>query len=232
MAPTSIRTERAVYRLFGHGSPPPAAVESSAFFIRDEKTEAEIIVFGDVEPDSVSVWPRNKGIWEAAAPRVAARKIRAIFIECSYSNDTRDIALYGHLCPRHLAAELTVLAKMVADMRGIQYSGSLRRGRREASDASGLPPTSKCSNADSSNMVDIMSLGPEAIHHEATITEDIPFSEKPLNGFHVYVIHIKDDMADNSNPGEKILRDLEDLEKVFGLGCNFYIPTRGESIWV
>lgn len=92
-------------------------VESSAFFLRDYRTGNEIIVFGDVEPDSISLEPHNKRVWETAAPKVAAGTLRGIFIECSYDDSIHDAYLYGHLCPRHLVAELTVLASKVMEIR-------------------------------------------------------------------------------------------------------------------
>lgn len=92
-------------------------VESSAFFLRDYRTGNEIIVFGDVEPDSVSLEPHNRRVWETAAPKIAAGKLRGIFIECSYNDNIDDAYLYGHLCPRHLIAELTVLASKVMEVR-------------------------------------------------------------------------------------------------------------------
>lgn len=92
-------------------------MESSAFFIQDEKTGHEIIIFGDIEPDSVSLEPRNKRVWEIAAPKIASGCLRAIFIECSYNDAVDDETLYGHLCPRHLIDELKVLAAKVAEAR-------------------------------------------------------------------------------------------------------------------
>jgi cAMP phosphodiesterase len=94
-----------------------AVIESSAFFIRDQYTGREVIVFGDIEPDSISDHPRNTHIWEAAAPRIAEGALRAIFIECSYDDSVDDTFLYGHLCPRHLIAELSVLAARVEQNR-------------------------------------------------------------------------------------------------------------------
>lgn len=91
-------------------------VESSAFFIRDHHSGSEIIVFGDVEPDSLSLEPRNKRVWEVAAPKFAAGTLRAIFIECSYNDSIDDSSLYGHLCPRHLISELLVLAVKVEEI--------------------------------------------------------------------------------------------------------------------
>ena len=88
-------------------------VDSSAFFLRNETDGTEIIVFGDVEPDSVSLSPRNHIVWEDAAGKVASGTLKAIFIECSYDDSVRDQELYGHLCPRHLIAELRYLAAKV-----------------------------------------------------------------------------------------------------------------------
>ncbi|KAJ6160547.1 Cyclic-AMP phosphodiesterase class-II [Penicillium chermesinum] len=99
------------------GEPVSATVESSAFFLRDHDSGNEIIIFGDVEPDSVAFEPRNRRVWETAAPKIAAGKLRAIFIECSYDDSVDDDFLYGHMCPRHLTAELSVLADKVMDHR-------------------------------------------------------------------------------------------------------------------
>ena len=39
---------------------------------------------GDVEADVTSGTDYNARLWEQVAPRVARRRLRAIFIECSY----------------------------------------------------------------------------------------------------------------------------------------------------
>lgn len=117
--------------------PSVVAVESSAFIIRNESKGAEIIVFGDIEPDSISINPRNHIVWDDIAPKVACGALRAIFIECSYDDSVRDEDLYGHLCPRHLIAELLYLAQSVAfsksnssTRRGAESPGLLRRKRK------------------------------------------------------------------------------------------------------
>jgi hypothetical protein len=115
-----------------------ATVESSAFFIRDHHTGNEIIIFGDVEPDCVSLDPRNKRVWEAAAPKIATGKLRAIFIECSYDDSVEDATLYGHLCPRHLIAELTLLAGKVMEARHPRMAIS-SIGKRKHSDYNTYP---------------------------------------------------------------------------------------------
>jgi cAMP phosphodiesterase len=96
-------------------------VDSSAFFIRAESTMTtptkEILIFGDVEPDALSLSPRTALIWTEAAPKIAAGILTGIFIECSYTDAQADAVLFGHLAPRHLLAELSVLSDMVKDVR-------------------------------------------------------------------------------------------------------------------
>lgn len=90
-----------------------SAFDSSAFFLRDDQTGQEVLIFGDVEPDSLSIFPRNNRVWEDAAPKIISHLLKGIFIECSYDDSRTDETLFGHLCPRHLMTELGVLAAKV-----------------------------------------------------------------------------------------------------------------------
>ncbi|CAK7271259.1 3',5'-cyclic-nucleotide phosphodiesterase pde1 [Sporothrix epigloea] len=90
---------------------------SSAYFIRDVKTGREVLMFGDVEPDSVSLSPRNALIWQEAAPKIVAGSLAAIFVECSYDNSQPLDRLYGHLTPWFVAEEMANLASEVAHAR-------------------------------------------------------------------------------------------------------------------
>ncbi|AEO69032.1 uncharacterized protein THITE_121750 [Thermothielavioides terrestris NRRL 8126] len=102
---------------------PPAADEStcvydsSVYFIRDGVTGREILIFGDVEPDSVSLSPRNRQVWQAAAPKIAAGNLAGIFIECSYDDSRCMERLFGHLTPRYILEEMTALAEEVVAVR-------------------------------------------------------------------------------------------------------------------
>ncbi|KAI1337963.1 cAMP phosphodiesterase class-II [Xylariaceae sp. FL0016] len=91
--------------------------DSSAYFIRDSSTGREVLMFGDVEPDSLSLSPRNIGIWQEAAPRIARGNLAAIFIECSYDNSQTDDRLFGHLTPRYVIQEMKNLAAEVEMIR-------------------------------------------------------------------------------------------------------------------
>ena len=88
-------------------------VDSTAYFIRDDPSGREVLVFGDVEPDALSLNPRNATVWAEAATKIAGGHLRAILIECSYDDSQGDNILFGHLAPRHLIKELSVLAEMV-----------------------------------------------------------------------------------------------------------------------
>ncbi|KAL8693433.1 MAG: hypothetical protein Q9218_001743 [Villophora microphyllina] len=92
------------------------AYDSAAYFLRDEHTGKEVLIFGDVEPDSVSMNPRTARVWQDAATKLAAGLLTGILIECSYDNSQSDSMLFGHLTPRHLVAELRTLAGMVRDL--------------------------------------------------------------------------------------------------------------------
>lgn len=109
--------------------------DSSAYFIRDIGTGREVLIFGDVEPDSISLSPRNHRVWEDAAPKVAARTLKAIFIECSYDERQSDDTLFGHLCPRFLMEELQALARQVVVAKQLKAvenrQREMSRGRNE-----------------------------------------------------------------------------------------------------
>lgn len=91
--------------------------DSSAYFIRDSDSGREVLIFGDVEADSISLTPRNMHIWQEAAPRIASGKLTGIFIECSYDDSQTDDRLFGHLCPRFIIEELQALANEVEAVR-------------------------------------------------------------------------------------------------------------------
>ncbi|KAF7592044.1 3',5'-cyclic-nucleotide phosphodiesterase pde1 [Aspergillus hancockii] len=227
-----------------------ASIESSAYFIRDQASGREVIIFGDVEPDSISLDPRNKRVWEAAAPRIASGLLRAIFIECSYTDEVEDQSLYGHLCPRHLIAELTVLAKEVVKAKNPPtWTNSM--GKRKRSDGEG-PVESQPTSPKTRRLEDVLpgastttlSSVPEAVSGTYTepadtgATED-PTGERtwlatdpPLDKLTVYLIHIKEDMDGGQNPATTILKQLTEQAQAAKLGCSFYAPRRGESIRV
>jgi hypothetical protein len=164
-----------------------ATVESSAFFLRDYSTGNEIIVFGDVEPDSVSLEGHNKLVWDTAAPKIAAGTLRAIFIECSYNDSIDDAYLYGHMCPRHLAAELTILAAKVVDMRDSIAQVDKKRKRNETTiggeiSPEQVSPKSKRSQSNSSGVImNITANASSQSRNNSTIDKDMPDATPATN---------------------------------------------------
>lgn len=199
-------------------------------------------MFGDIEPDSVSLEPRNRRVWEIAARKVAAGTLRAIFIECSFNDSVDDHSLYGHLCPRHLVAELKVLAERVVEAQ--QESPSRSRGRsskrkRHDSD-SGSPRTTRTTlpqlSGRNPNHTSEQNPHEESDDHANAIIineeDDNQASPAPLAGLTVYIIHIKDTFSDGPHPSEQILQELRAHSEAAGLGCRFYVPKQGEGIWI
>ena len=119
----------------GISSDPSARVcvyDSSAYFIRDVVTGKEILIFGDVEPDSVSLSPRNLRVWREAAPKVAAGTLSGVFLECSYDNGQPLDRLFGHLKPAFIIEELKVLAAEVEEVKRATMRESRKRKRSVA----------------------------------------------------------------------------------------------------
>jgi elongation factor 1-gamma len=119
-------------------------IDSTAYFIRTESTHStpckEVLIFGDVEPDSISLSPRTAHVWAEAAPKIASGILTGIFIECSYTNAQGDAVLYGHLAPRHLLEELQNLAGMVKEARKEheREREEARKGRKRKRTSQGL----------------------------------------------------------------------------------------------
>ncbi|KAK3725507.1 3',5'-cyclic-nucleotide phosphodiesterase pde1 [Vermiconidia calcicola] len=112
-------------------------VDSTAFFIRDTETCREVLIFGDVEPDTISLNPRTHGVWKEAAHKIAHGLLGGIFIECSYDDSQADAFLFGHMNPRHLVAELQALAYLVANAKAtLHHEKGVKKRKR--SGANGL----------------------------------------------------------------------------------------------
>ena len=218
-------------------------VDSSAFFIRDEATGKEVLIFGDVEPDSIAIEARTLRVWHEAAPKVASGTLGAIFIECSYTDSQTDDSLFGHLCPRHLVKELKQLAGIVGYQRKrpqleatfqVPERNKSKRKRMEDDEMSPTKPRKS-------------KLGPKrdrSAHDGADDVDDSPglladqdlrpYSEGALKGLKVVIIHVKDLLHDGPPAGDTILRQLEEGAGLNGLalGCEFIVSSSGESVWV
>jgi cAMP phosphodiesterase len=245
-----------------HANGTQCVIDSSAYFIRTSPTststtpsspnkEREILIFGDVEPDSLSLSPRTYHIWAEAAPKIAAGVLTGIFIECSYTNAQGDAVLYGHLAPRHLLAELQNLADMVREARREleREREEARKGRKRKRASNGLIAASESDVARKSSRSRTYNIPADT--NDEIMTDPPPASPTPngartrahtpavaaetgvlpLRGVKVVVMHVKDTLADGPLVGEQILNELIEGERERGLGCAFDVAVGGGSYW-
>jgi cAMP phosphodiesterase len=228
--------------------------DSSAYFIRDSATGREVLIFGDVEPDSISLSPRNLGIWQESAPKIAAGQLAAIFIECSYDDSQTNDRLFGHMAPRFIMEELRALAQEVENTRHNptkldttkkrkrELEEAVKRAHRSIPRSSDDGPVSpKTTKALSRNSLS----GSEGVSspHLATPTAEMtladleaaqipqlpPAQSAPLKGLTIVIIHVKDNFSDTESAGEIILSELLEYEREAQLGCEFTISSKGQS---
>ncbi|EGP90290.1 uncharacterized protein MYCGRDRAFT_69002 [Zymoseptoria tritici IPO323] len=236
-------------------SPPEGVcvVDSTAYFLRDEDTQREILIFGDVEPDSLSLSPRTYLVWQEAARKVAHDILGGIFIECSYDDSQADAILFGHLNPRHLIAELQNLASMVIEARNARQAEHNTKKRKRSGqnslddfvrNSNTSPGTARKRSRSSANSHG--STSAPSLQHEQSVcsvssttvplNEDVANTVPPLNGIKIFIIHIKDTLKDGPHVSERILAELQEHEARLqemghGLGCEFVISQSGESYW-
>ncbi|KAK1831679.1 cAMP phosphodiesterases class-II-domain-containing protein [Podospora conica] len=215
--------------------------ESSASFLRDAATAREVLVFGDVEPDSLSLSPRNRRVWREAAPKIVDGHLAAICIECSYDDAQPDDCLYGHLTPRFLMEELAVLA---AEVRAVVAAGSPVRGKRKRAGSEAvavhghggkrLVGEDAISPRTASNKGDANSPHLSSPTARLSLAGGSGGQTPPLTlrGVKVIVIHVKDKMNGGEPAGEKILRQLRAHEEGAGLGCEFVVAREGGSYYL
>ncbi|RFU35736.1 hypothetical protein B7463_g594, partial [Scytalidium lignicola] len=232
---------------------------SSAHFIRDLATGREVLIFGDVEPDSLSLLPRNRQVWREAAPKVAGGELGAIFIECSYDDSRPDEQLFGHLAPRFLIEELKVLAseinqfqnkdktkdtkkrKRVASINSIdQRSRRSTRSSLEPSDVeySQTSPPSPLTKVHAP-AIDVEIRETRSHTDPAAASQEISLGlqghksrEFPLAGIKVVIIHVKDILDDGPPVGDVIINELNEYDEEARLGCEFILSRPGEDVYL
>ncbi|KAI9645846.1 3',5'-cyclic-nucleotide phosphodiesterase pde1 [Ciborinia camelliae] len=207
---------------------------SSAFFIQDMASGQEILIWGDVEPDSISALPRNHLVWADAAPKIAAGTLKGIFIECSFDGSRPDEILFGHLTPRYLIEELKFLATEVE---------KCRQEPRKKGDFSSSPTTTenylrksiahRQESARDRQAPSITTAG-NVIHLQGWRTASSPelSFHYALQGVKVVIIHVKERLDDKENPRVTIFRELMEFEERLKFGCEFVVSEKGMSVHV
>jgi cAMP phosphodiesterase len=90
---------------------------STAFLVKSDNNY--ILYLGDVGADEIEKSHNLQNLWEAVAPLIKAKQLKAIMIEVSFPNEQPDKTLFGHLTPRLLMNEMSVLAKLAGPLKGL-----------------------------------------------------------------------------------------------------------------
>jgi cAMP phosphodiesterase len=84
--------------------------QSTAFLIRH--ADSYLLYVGDTGADAIEQSNRLYTLWQAISPLIVTAKLKAIFIEVSFTNARPDQLLFGHLTPRLLMQEMKVLSEL------------------------------------------------------------------------------------------------------------------------
>jgi len=86
---------------------------STAFLVHSN--DVYILYLGDTGPDAVEKSTNLQKLWEAVAPLIKNKQLKAIMIEVSFPGEQPDKTLFGHLTPRWLMAEMDKLAALTGN---------------------------------------------------------------------------------------------------------------------
>ncbi len=83
---------------------------STAFLIKSK--DAYILYLGDTGADEIEESHNLHNLWQAIAPLIKNKKLRAMMIETSFPNEQPDKTLFGHLTPHLLMKEMEELSSL------------------------------------------------------------------------------------------------------------------------
>jgi 3',5'-cyclic-nucleotide phosphodiesterase len=83
--------------------------KSTAFLIGSK--DNFLLYLGDTGADSTEHSQQLGKLWDAVAPLIKQKKLKAIFIETSFDNSQPSKSLFGHLTPALLMQEMNDLSK-------------------------------------------------------------------------------------------------------------------------
>jgi hypothetical protein len=203
-----------------------------------------MLFWGDVEPDTLAARPSNIRVWREAAPKIVAKQLDAVFIECSWPSGRSDATLFGHLTPEHVVQELKVLATEIVLTRQSQAQTSVaaskspvvsKAGPNKASQARSTPGSTVSGH--SSRKLRLPSIsGVGVLTRKRKRETVVPLGQLcgVLDGVTVYVIHCKDDLEEKfAEPINEVIagqiRALVDAPAL-ALGCRIVAVEQGTQI--
>jgi len=83
---------------------------STAFLVRSN--DDYLLYLGDTGPDEIEKSHNLDALWQAIAPLIREKKLKAMMIEVSFPDEQPDKTLFGHLTPHWLMKEMDELEKL------------------------------------------------------------------------------------------------------------------------
>lgn len=83
---------------------------STAFLVQSNGNY--LLYLGDTGSDEIEKSHNLQNLWQAVAPMIKAKQLKAIMIEVSFPDEQPDKTLFGHLTPKWLMQEMSNLAKL------------------------------------------------------------------------------------------------------------------------
>ncbi|WCT11243.1 MBL fold metallo-hydrolase [Mucilaginibacter jinjuensis] len=80
---------------------------STAFLVKSQNSY--VLYLGDTGPDAIEKSTNMHKLWEAIAPLIKNKSLKAIMIETSFPDEQPDKSLFGHFTPKWLMSEFTEL---------------------------------------------------------------------------------------------------------------------------
>jgi 3',5'-cyclic-nucleotide phosphodiesterase len=79
-----------------------------------------VLYLGDTGPDEVEKSHNLETLWQAVAPLIKEKKLKAIMIEVSFPDEQPDKTLFGHLTPHWLMKEMHQLERSAGSLAGFK----------------------------------------------------------------------------------------------------------------
>jgi 3',5'-cyclic-nucleotide phosphodiesterase len=90
---------------------------STAFLVKSQNSY--VLYLGDTGPDAIEKSTNMHKLWEAIAPLIKSKSLKAIMIETSFPDEQPDKSLFGHFTPKWLMSEF-------AELETLTGAGSLK----------------------------------------------------------------------------------------------------------
>ena len=88
-------------------------MQSTAFLIGSR--DSYLLYLGDTGADEIEKSQNLHNLWQAVAPLIKNKQLKAIMIEVSFPDEQPDKTLFGHLTPRWLMKEMADLAGLAGN---------------------------------------------------------------------------------------------------------------------